>query len=450
MLKRNTEALSEILGLDTATQSTEGGDLFSSKTFNAPKYHETLRTKQSDSLPLPNVVVPANGDVEDFFATLATYYQDRSPLSALVHVLNGETADLLTRRIKGSDFQKNVPQKTFRIASVGAMLGEATLSRLGLPDGAEVTYAGCRRTLAFSLARATLLHGHTLPPHLVADRWMRLRKIARLRVSDRAVEAVLLIHGLVSGVDATLDSSGITRPLYEALQVLIEGDLGNDEMLSAALIELYPAIRVHLDDLRGAFDGRLKAFMRIVDAIQTQSHGVRSDEIAVAFFCNRILPGSFSHAGLLAKMMEVFPSAVIWYGFLSALSPASNSKRVDPGLITKLERDLLEPFSFEQRPRCDISLEELEVLSRTSMRPDLLRPSQQRSLLVSLLPGIDVYMRFGGEDNVVVERVRREAEADELNARASRLIEEALYTLKKARAVSHSDDRINKLPPKRR
>jgi len=450
MLKRSTEALSEILGLDKSTPPTEGGDLFSSKTFSVTKYHETLRVKQSDSVSLPNVIVPADGDAEDFFATLATYYQDRSPLSALVHVLSGETAELLAKRAKGSDLRKGEREKAFRIASVGAMLGEATFLRLGVPDGDEVTYAGCRRTLAFSLSRATLLYGHTVPPHLVADRWVRLRKIARLRVSDATVETVLLIHCLASGVGLQSESSGVTQLLNEALKVLIESDDSSDEMLSAALVELYPAIKEHLDDLRGAFDGRLKAFMRIVDAIQTQSRGVRSDEIAVAFFCNRILPGSFSHAGLLAKMMNVFPSAVVWYGFLSALSPASNSKRINPGLVAKLERDLLDPFSFEQRPRCDISLEELEVLSRTSLRSDLLRPSQQRSLLVSLLPGIDVYTRLGSEDNLAVERIRREAEADELNARASKLIEEALYTLKKARAVSSNDDRVNRLPPGRR
>src|SRR5882672_5046352 len=94
MLRRSAEALSEILGSNASGAKPRSGDLFSSPPLDAAKRHETFRLKPADGLSLPSVIVPASGDAEDFFATIATYYQDKSPLSAVVHVLDKETATL--------------------------------------------------------------------------------------------------------------------------------------------------------------------------------------------------------------------------------------------------------------------------------------------------------------------------------------------------------------------
>jgi hypothetical protein len=174
----------------------------------------------------------------------------------------------------------------------------------------------------------------------------------------------------------------------------------------------------------------MMAFTRLIGAVRESSRGVRADEIAVAFICDRILPGSFAHSGVLATLVDTFPAALIWYGLFAALSLVSGPHQASSGLVTKLERDLLETFSFEHRPRCDICLEELEVLSRASMRSEVFKASQQRSLLVALLPGVDVYSRLNLEGDAVEERTRREAAIEDVRGRVSFLLEEALHVLK--------------------
>jgi hypothetical protein len=437
MLKRGVETLPEILGSDALGTRPHSPDLFSSNAPVAARRHETYRLESADGLSLPSVIVPASGDVEDFFATVATYYQEQSPLSAVVHVLGDETAGLLVWQSKRSGIPTAGHRSSSRLAGIGAAIGEATLAGVEARDpSSSISYAACRRTLGFSLFRAMFLYDTVLRPDVLAERWIRLRKLTGLSVSTDSTDAILLAHALAFGGADPSKSPQIDAGLGQAISVLVKDDDGDDELLVRTVVGLYPATKQYFDDLRGAFDGRMAAFTRLVDAIQTGSRGVRTDEIAVAFACNRIFPGSFAHAGVLGKLVSVFPAALIWYGVLAAISRPSASQQLSPSLLSKLERDLLDSFTFEQRPRCDISLEELEVLSRTPLRAETVKPSQQRVLLVALLPGVDTYTRFGLEGDVVGERVRRDVEADELYRRVSRLLEEALYALRKSATLS--------------
>jgi hypothetical protein len=438
MLKRDLESMSEILGASAQRASPHSADLFSSSLSRTTKRHETFRLQPADGLLFPNVIVPASGDVEDFFASVATYYQEQSPLSAVVHILSGETANLMFRQYDPSNTSILRLSRPSRIAALGAAIGEAALAGIEAHDvSASISYAACRRTLAFSLCRAKYLYQSTLQPDIFTKRWSRLRKLTGLNVSAAATDAVLCAHA--SGVGGSKGASNLPHiepTLSEALRALATRDDSDDNLLVPALVELYPAMKQFLNDLKGAFDGRMTAFTRLVESIRAGSRGIRTDEIAVAFSCNRILPGSFAHVGVLASLVNVFPAALIWYGFLATLSGRHAPQQLNLGLLAKLERDLLEPFSFEQRPRCDISLEELEVLSQAPLRAETIKPTQQRVLLVALLPGVDIYTRFGIESDAIGERVRHSAEADDQYRRAVRILEEALYSLKRVGTVN--------------
>lgn len=432
MLIRDTEAISEILGSDTPEKWSMSKDLFSANLIVPPKLHETFRLDPADGLSLPNVIIPASGDTEDFFATVATYYQDQSPLSAMVYVLSQETATLITKRAKESKKRATSQSRRFRLACLGAAIGETTLAGLGTNEiGRALSYASCRRSLAFSLCRTTYIHESTLRADALASRWTKLRKLTGLSVSKESTASVLLVHDIALGKSVTSSLPRIDTPLSKMLQEYADGNDSDGSMLMLTLVRLYPMTKAYVDNMRDAFDNRMTAFTQLVKSIQISSRGTRIDEIAVAFFCNLILPGSFAHTGVLAKLVDFFPASLVWYGFFAALSQPSASQRLNPNLIAKLERDLLDTFSFEQRPRCDISLEELEVLSRGSLRAESVQPSQQRALLVALVPGVDVYTRFGSEGGSINERSHRDTETDELHTRVSKLLEEALLTLNK-------------------
>jgi len=437
MLKRGVEVLSEILGSDGVGTTSHSADLFSSNLPAVAKAHDTFRLESADGLSLPSVIVPASGDAEDFFASVATYYQEQSPISAVVHVLSSDTASLMVRLSQAPSIHNVGHKRSFRMPGLGAAIGEATLAGLEAHDASgSLTYAACRRTLAFALCRTAFLYESAFRADALAERWARLRRLTGLSVSATAAEAVVLAHTLVSEGSGTSNLPHIAPTLSEALRALARSDDGDCELLVPVLVDLYPATKQYLSDLHGAFDGRMAAFTRLVETIQANTRGVRTDEIAVAFICDRILPGSFAHAGVLAKLVNFFPNALVWYGFLAAFSKPSASGQLSPSLIAKLERDLLDAFSFEQRPRCDISIEELEVLSRAPLRAKTINPSQPRVLRVALLPGVDTYTRFRTEDDTVGGRVQRDTEAEELHRRVARLLEEALSALRNTRSVN--------------
>lgn len=439
MLTQDFETISEIFGLFTHGEASRNRELLAYSKVGIEKRHETFRSKPEDGITLPHVILPEAGDTEDFFATVATYYQDKSPISALAYVLGGDTVNLFDQQHKTLEMRFTNNNRMFRIACLGAAIGEATLAGLATraPSG-EATYSSCRRTLAFALCRATLLFESELQPESLAEKWITLRKLTGLKVSPPVSEAVLLVNEFASGSIRSSRLSILDNQLREVLRKLSSRVDHNNDLLVSVLTDLYPGTSRFFREMNGVFDGRMFAFTRLVDAIQANSRGTRIDEIAVAAACNLILPGSFAHTSVLEKLVEFYPAALVWYGYFSAISGASASQMPNSGLIAKLERDLLEAFSFEQRPRCDISLEEFEVLSRTQLRAENIRPSQQRTLLVSLLPGVDVYTRFGTESDTVAERPRREEETAELHERLSVLLEEALFTLKNAGNASKS------------
>ncbi|HFD86795.1 MAG TPA: hypothetical protein ENJ35_03855 [Gammaproteobacteria bacterium] len=432
-MKRSIETLSEILGTTVPAERVRNDDLFSSNLVGEPTRHETFRVDSVDGLSLPNVILPASGDAEDFFATVATYYQHQTPISALVHVLGEKTACLFTSKLKSSNIRSSSHGRSFRLACLGAGIGEATLAGLGVREtGSDTSYSACRRTLAFSLCRATLLFSSEFQSDVLAERWTRLRKLTGLNVSAAATEAVLLAHRLASESSRISNLPYIDPKLSDALQKLVrEGDRDGD-LLVTVLIDLYPGTSRYFSEFQGPFDGRMSAFTNTVEAIRASSRGTHMDEIAVAVACNRILPGSFAHAGVIQKLIDFYPAAMVWYGFVASLTGESKSQQLNPGLTAKLERDLLDVFSFEQRPRCDISLEELEVISRIKLKAEMIKSSQQRAILVSLLPGVDVYTRFDSERESVKERFRHDKEIDKLQGHVAKLLEEALFTLKKA------------------
>jgi len=450
MFRRELETISNILGSSSSGVMTRSDEMYTSKQFGASKRHDTFRLEPSDGLMLPHVVIPAQKDEEDFFATIATYYQEYSPISALIHVLGKETSRLfdypqeaLSFSFSTSDAQS---KRLFRMACLGASIGEAAIYGLSVGElEIGLTYSSCRRTLAFNLCRATILYPSTLRANIITERWVKLRKLSGLNISTVVVDAVNLVHSLASGTTFRQNSLQIDSDITE---ILIKTCLGEDidgRQFETLVSSRYSDSKGLFEDLRGAFDNRMSIFIQLVKSIQSSSLGTKNDEIVVAFACNRIQPGSFAHAAVLAKLIEFFPASLVWYGFFAALSKQAPTSYLNPKLMSKLERDLLEAFSFEQRPSCDISIDELEVLSRVDQRADISRINQQRGLLVSLLPGVNVYSKYGrGGEGEHREIERREAEAVESNARAIRLLEEALYTLKRADRAAEAE------PAKRR
>lgn len=429
MLRHKAESLSEILSTGVQRDIASRTDLFSSSFPAGERSFDCYQSANPDGLSVPQVIVPRSGDLVDLFAAIATYYPDRSPLTAIAHVLTPELADAVMRERNPRPDDDCERFGRYRSAMIGAALGEAALAALGAPEGTGglSSYSVIRRTFAFALARGHQLYGEEASARQVASKWTRLRDITGLPHSQSTVQAVLRAHEVACD-RMVQEPTALDRNVhfYRAIHSLVAGHDPDGEDVNKAIAACYPESERFLRELSGVFDGRMRAFAQLVQTIQQYSRGREVDEIAVGYICNRILPSSFAHSGALVPLAPFFPAALVWYGYFSLLSKPSKTSSLSAGLLLKLERDLVEPFSLEQRPRCDISIEELDVLSRATMRAEAIRPTQQRALLVGLLPGVDVYARFGSDADSSVDRARQDAEMSALHGRVADLLQEAL------------------------
>lgn len=427
-MRRSVESLPEIFGSER-----RASDLFSSTVNQASARHTVYRASGDDGLRLPSVVVPERLDVEEFFINIATYYQARSPLSAFVHVLDGETVEHFERQESGGYGPSGVGGRRL-FGALGAAVGETFHAALGSSEaGVSPTYASCRRSLSFALTRARSIYPISRIEY-VAERWMKLRQLTGLAVSNETVEAAIDVQSLLFGVD--INEPGSIQHLLPTMAVVSM----DARRIERALVELYPEISLHVAELGGPFDARMKAFGQLAEQIHSASRGRKVDSLAVGFFANRIQPGSFAQARAIAKLVDFFPGALIWYGMFCALSEEFDPGEFGFGLVAKLARDVSQPFSFENRPSCDISLDELEVLMRMPLKAEVVKPSQQKVAIVGLMPGVDVSSRFAADDEQHgdVEKSDRTSNTEEVNAVVATLLEDAISLL-----------RLGKFPSKR-
>ncbi|MEL4177443.1 hypothetical protein [Roseateles sp. PN1] len=428
------EAINEMLGSDSHAKgrpSTE--DLFTTTLTNAPRVHKTYRNGY-DRQQLPLVVVPSDSDFDEFFATVATYYSGQVPITAYMHVIGEELERFIDEDRATPVFDDG--SSTLLLSLIGASLGETTLAALHGGDNAPVTsYSSCRRSLSYVMARTTALYPK-LEPRNVADRWQRLRRLTGLPVSQIAVEAVVTTHAIAVNSKNFDRQASLPKMLRSPLGKQLRGaDRG--EALRDILVDTYPRLTEAFTSMSGPFDSRMAAFLSGVREIQSLSHGPEVDSVAVAFLCNSILPGSFAHSKVLTRLVEFFPSALVWYGVFSATSSEFDVRNFGNGIAFKLMRDLAQPFSFSDRPQCDLSLDEFEVLARGAIKPEAIKPSQVKTAVVALLPGVDVLSRVMPEDEVVRYTERDDVGAERLE-HATRLVEEASSLL---REIAYERDR---------
>jgi hypothetical protein len=191
---------------------------------------------------------------------------------------------------------------------------------------------------------------------------------------------------------------GASNLLAPSIKNLIDGVYSLGEF-AVKLDDLYPRIGSLRLGLGEHFDGRVPAFEKVAGAIVEAGRGHEIDGLALAFFANLIMPGSLGHTKLLSRRLEAYPSILIWYGLFAALSPDFDYRALFSGLGLKLVRDLETDFDLSEKPIADISLDELYIVSRIGLKSRIIKPVQTRSVLVSLLPGIDVFARFAGAND---------------------------------------------------
>ena len=335
---------------------------------------------------------PASGDVESLFAETATYFPAFVPITAFIRVLD---EDSFAEPIKNfEEFSPHLSALEVRSA-IGLAIGElltAALRNTRSPNE-NVSYGASRRTLSFAVYRSAALHRALLPAQVV-ERWLRIREIVGMDSPMEQAASIAWIRDL-QGTNASLQ-------LEEGPQASIaEIVCGRQSLtwLGDRLAASLGGIRRQVEAMRGPFDDRSAAFGELVQAVTTKLPNGELGAICIAYFCNEILPGSLSHFRLLAPLISAYPTVVLWYGLFASLSDKFDWRDAYSGLGLKMARDLLQPYSLGRRPTCDIAFAELEVLSRLPLKADVIKPAHPRACSVEMFPGVEVFFRFGNDDD---------------------------------------------------
>jgi len=390
MFKLKHQSLSAIFLKASALKSSKIDDMFELEKDRPSSVYPCVWLDDDDGLQLP-IAIEASGDErEEVFAEVATFYANNSPLSAYVHVVDKSIFDFE----KGS--RKNKTNKDEALTrhklglAVAMAVGEVLTSSIKNENLGETSeYSSYKSTMSFCIARSMILHRH-YPSNKVADSWMRAKRFSGEALSRQFYAAILWANQLVLAEEVNISRGPLLiDELNEGFLSFLRGKISS-ESFSSNFVEIYPGIKSNLEQLAGPYDGRLAAFEKISSAIHEKSSSSDADAIGIAFYCNQIQPGTLAHFGLLRRHIAKFPLVIFWYCLFAGLSKEYDFNSVASGMGRKLSRDLLENFSFQQRPKCDVSIDELEVLSRALLKPSVIKSTYHGYLTVSLLPGVDV------------------------------------------------------------
>lgn len=364
------------------------GDLFSTSKLNDAESHFCIY-EDGDALDLPTVVVPSVNNLENFFADIATYFSDYAPITAYVHVVDESSFRLLQNSSKA--LRRKVENRRELLAYIGLIVGDSLSTVRAVNNrSTSLSYTSCKRTLSYCIARSAVLHP-SLSTHEVSRRWLRIRELSGMDASKLTADSISWAADVINGKYLNSNVQEL-RNLTETLYIHFQKK-STQEQIRECLVALYPELRKVALISHAAYEKRIDVFSSIVKAVQQNSIGVGLDSLCVAFFCNSILPGSLAHSGLLEKLLPVLPDSLLWYGLFAASSDEFSLASLAKGIGQKLLRDIVAPFDFSSRPTCDLSLDEYDVLARAPLRSDLIKPTQAKAVLISLYPGVEVYVR---------------------------------------------------------
>jgi hypothetical protein len=327
---------------------------------------------------LPFALVCGEKRVRDTLALLGAAPQLPTPLSAFCRVIPADLARSFDDPFDGVQGQ-----------AIDAMVGAAVAESAYYSSPAkstELSVAACKRTLAFSLARAL----RVCPPTYfdrVGNGWFEAQAILNPGTKFHRTQDVGSAMPRIMDVASRLYfGMGDDNPVSVLLRSIIETGEPSEHAWKPFSAELpaAPSMKTISDWSR---EERVSYFQSVSRDALTGEHAGESRVIAAALVATRIAPGSFEHLA----MVSAFPSprVALWYGFFAALQRGGIALRTYSGLGYRVRRDVLAEGSLYSAPSCDISLDELQLISGADVKSLSKRFGQLGEVSVELAPMVE-------------------------------------------------------------
>lgn len=367
---------------------------------------------------LPTAIIVPEGASRDALAWFATYARDLRPFSAFCRVIEKPTAE----KFFGG------PSVPYLIGAegicTGLILGEALMRSRGDESTFELPVSTHRETLSYAIARTFALTKGSVPNESVTRLWSHAHSVhSQNDLPTYTSEIVSAWNLALRPLSKPQSSPSLLDPANEIAPAL--SDLHNSgeirETIWGHLLEDLPELK-SLRDL-GKFPREQRVQMVDV-ALRVLATSRKNADIRVPFLAgylaSLVAPGSLAHAGILAPLGSLFPTAYLWYGLCAGFSARGDVLSIGGPLARRIVRDLTSPDHVVDRPRCDIALEELAMHGIVATQ---VTDSVDR-LDVDILPGVTSPVRLPSLSNITQDHLQR-SRKEEIQRLAAQLNETA-------------------------
>jgi hypothetical protein len=339
---------------------------------------------------LPEVIVVPDGDLRGFLAWATTYLDGYRPFTSLCRVMDARTFE----RVHDAEPVKRFGQIDAACAAV--ILADALTQGSGRVNEKSVTIPACESTYSFARSRF-LVSGIRDDVRVLRQSWTLARDIAhqpRRRVAPDSAEPLWVLLDALAGNPRREQHSLFSIELHHVCNEFMRtGRLPN------TYLDMTSLTSSRLGEIAEAMSENREQRVTVLDQVLRGSRlqrleGVEADFIR-GYIASLLSPGTIEYLSLVSSYIDQYPLLLMWYAFFAGLHPESKVLSQFGGLCRRLLKDVEQRETIFERPRCDISVEELEVLAATGPAAlSYIRAGTQSAVRVELYPTITALVRF--------------------------------------------------------
>ena len=368
--KTRRVSMSQLAAIDVAPDSAVG-------IWRAP-------AKQGQS-PLPQVIIGKQAILEDLIAWVATYLPTLGPLSGQCRLLTPKAFQDANRKATTSDW------RSLAGSAVALCFGEVLSYASRSVQPIDISFVMCRSTLSFALMRSTALGCTPSRLQETAEAWKAVRNRLGQSTNLQSSELILQIvrdfafdtpvgkNDTVAGLQGVLDYNFAVQSFLEdygnkyTSKPLANRIRDSRTLTAEEKVELFDLVSPELtrDSRRNALErGLILA--------------------SAAFWCRA---GFSQQLAIMSPYQKALPQSTIWLAALHQSEPLMDTLSLGGGVGWRVAKELFRTEDIFQSPACDISLLELEVLTRGSNFKKVIGSWQQSRMEVELFPGVSTIIR---------------------------------------------------------
>lgn len=358
---------------------------------------------------LPSTIVVPESELRDFIAWIGTYAREFRPLTSFCRIVTRPIAE---------HFLMAPPVPFLGSAQgicAGLVIGETLAQSNGKIDHRELPSSAYPATLSYVLSRALAITGTTDVLEHVLSLWTRTKELAgqpQPTMSPASVASIwFLPFATTSNKYHTFNGIESADLLSEAWRQLAScGEITESvwDRLTIGLSEFRPMrnmVRLTREKRLELVDTGLR-LLALAD-----KDGSDRKAFLAGYITSMLSPGTLDHAAVLAPIAGRLPAAFVWYGLFAGLELRGGLLSIANPTARRIIRDLTAPDRLMDRPRCDISIDELSIIG-TGEGLHAIKGARSGRLDVELLPGVTTSIRWPQQDLATAEESRHVRDAE--------------------------------------